>query len=123
MSGTSRSIPDLRIANLYDPGHCGCYGNRGRYLGNGKQIPPEERAADDLLWNDNYIPWIEARRENISPIPFPGSSSNDRTVGTNDKDLFAIGNIVGSTGPAEVPARFFTGNVGNSGGVIYLAAD
>src|ERR1700722_9944444 len=101
MRNTNRSIADLRIANLYDPGDCGGDGNGRRYLGNGQQISPEERSTDDLLRNDDHISRIQASTENVSPIPFARSSSNDRTIGTDDKDLFAICNIVSSTSPAQ----------------------
>src|SRR6266851_3343265 len=122
MRNTNTSIADLRIVNLY-VGHCGRYGNGRRYLGNGEQISPEERSTDDLLRNDDHIARLQASGEDIRPIPFPGASSNDRTIGTNYKNLFAIRNIVGSTSPAQVPSRFFAGNISKGRGVINLAAD
>src|SRR5450631_463383 len=97
MSDTDKSIADNRIANLYDPGYRGRDGNGRRYLGNGEQISPEEGSADNLLRHDDHIARIQASPENVRPIPFTRSPSNDGTVGTDDKDLFAIRNIVGSS--------------------------
>src|ERR1700753_1316762 len=111
MSGANRSIADLRIANLENPGNSGGESNRGRYLRNRKQIFPEERPADNLLRNDDHVAGLEGRGENVRAVPFAGSSSNNGTICANDQDLFTIRNLVGSTCTAEIPACFFTGNV------------
>jgi hypothetical protein len=65
MSGTSRSIVELLIQNLKDPGYCGGKSNGGRYLGDGEQIFPEERSADDPLRNYDDIARIETSRKNL----------------------------------------------------------
>src|ERR1700733_673425 len=76
MSDTDKSIADLRIANLYDPGYRGGNGNGRRYLGNGQQISPEEGSADNLLRNDDHVTRIQASGEDVRPIPFTRASSN-----------------------------------------------
>src|ERR1700735_2844430 len=94
MSGTSRSVIDMRIMHLQDPRDCSSYGDGGRYLGHGQQIPPEERSADNLLRNHDDVAGIKASGEDVGVIPSAGSPANDRAVCPDDEGLFAVGNLV-----------------------------
>jgi len=75
------------------------------------------------LRNDDDIAGIQLRGEDIAGVPRSRAPADDRPVRPDDKDLFAIGDVVGSAGAAEIPAGLLVGHKGKGGAVVDLPAD
>src|SRR5580698_9744700 len=107
----------IAMLNLYT-----CYScsdrDRGGNLCNAEKIAPEQRCANDFLWNDDYIAGIETSRKNVSAR----ASADHHPVGTNDEDLLLVCDRGGSAGASQIPFSRLIGHKRDGRGVINLAA-
>src|ERR1017187_9466743 len=102
-----------------------CRGKRDRrhHLCRCQHVPPEDRAADNLLRHDDDVPGIKLRRQHFVSIPFAGAPSDNASIRAHDENLLSICKLGSTSRTAQIPTRIFSGDICDCRCVINLAAD